>query len=280
MAGWITRWWLHPATAALDVDDPETTSRRREIIRGKRFLRRLYAEWYDLIRDRLPAGPGDVVELGSGAGFMKERIPGVITTDVLRIEGVDVVLPPDGRLPFADGELRAIVMTNVLHHIPAPRTLFREAARTVGTGGAMVMIEPWVTPWSSFVYRHLHPEPFRPDAETWEIPSPGPLSGANGALPWILFHRDRERFENEFPEWPVASIEPLMPLTYLFSGGVSMRALCPEWMYGPCRVIERALGHGAAMFALIALRRTAAGASQGTGPFQLERTVVGALPRP
>ncbi len=263
MAGFLTRWLQHPLTAGLDVDDPETTSRRRAIIRGKRFLSRLYSEWYDLIRARLPSGAGDVVELGSGAGFLKERIPGAVTTDVFPVEGVDLVLPPDGRLPFPDGAVKAVVMTDVLHHIPAPRALFREAARAVRPGGAMVMIEPWVSPWSRFVYGRLHSEPFRPEAETWEFPSTGPLSGANGALPWILFHRDRARLEKEFPEWRIAAVEPLMPVAYLLSGGVSMRALCPGWMYGPCRAVERALGPGAAMFALIVLDRTAAGATKG-----------------
>ena len=120
------------------------------------------------------------------------------------------------------------------------------------------MIEPWVTPWSSFVYRRFHSEPFRTEAEEWEFPGRGPLSGANGALPWILFERDRIRFEREFPEWSIPVIEPLMPFAYLMSGGVSLRAFCPGWAYGPWRAFERSLGAAgrrAAMFALIALVR-------------------------
>jgi SAM-dependent methyltransferase len=247
----------HPLTAGLHVDDPRTTERRRSIIRGKAFLSRLYREWYDLIRRRIPDGVGPVVELGSGAGFMKECIPGVVTTDVLDVEGVDCVLHPDGRLPFADRSLRAIVMTDVLHHLGDPRAFFREATRAVGHGGAVVMIEPWVTPWSSFVFRRFHPEPFRPDAGDWEFPSDGPLSGSNQALPWIIFQRDRRRFEREFPSWTIAAVEPLMPFAYLFSGGVSLRSLAPGWAYRGCRLLESGLesaGVHLAMFALIVLR--------------------------
>jgi SAM-dependent methyltransferase len=260
MKAWLQQQLQHPLTAGMDVDDPRTTERRRSIIRSKPFLYRLYQEWYELIRRRLPAGEGEAIELGSGAGFMKEHIPGLITTDVLPLEGVDQVLPMDGRLPYADGSLRAIVMTDVLHHIGTPVQFFAEATRTVRPGGAIVMIEPWVTRWSTFVYRRFHSEPFRPDADQWEFPSSGPLSGANGALPWMMFVRDRARFEREIPAWSIDAIEPLMPLAYLLSGGVSLRSLAPGWAYGPCRLAERALGpvgRRSAMFALVILTRRA-----------------------
>ena len=86
----------------------------------------------------------------------------------------------------------------------------------------------------------------------------GPLSGANGALPWIIFARDRVKFNNEFPEWRIEVIKPIMPFRYLVSGGVSLRALAPVWSFEGWRQIERALDRWSnqlAMFALIVLRR-------------------------
>ena len=41
--------------------------------------------------------------------------------------------------------------------------------------------------------------PFCPEAAAWEIPATGPLSGANGALPWMVFVRDRKRLLSPFP---------------------------------------------------------------------------------
>jgi hypothetical protein len=163
------------------------------------------------------------------------------------------------RLPLADGALRGLVMTNVFHHIPDARAFLREAARTVRRGGALVMIEPWATTWSTIVYRRLHHEPFEPRASDWTVPPAGPLSGANGALPWIVFERDRVRLEREFPEWRVASIEPFMPFRYLVSGGVSLRCLVPAWTYGSWRALERGLTRWMrrwGMFARIVLVRT------------------------
>jgi hypothetical protein len=198
-----------------------------------------------------------VLELGAGGGFMREWVPHLVTSERFPVPHVGVVL--DGlRLPFATRSLRGIVMTNVLHHLPDARAFFLEATRCVRAGGAVAMIEPWVTPWSRFVYRRLHHEPFAPDAASWTIAADGPLSGANGALPWIMFERDRRQFEREFPAWRIERVTPMMPVVYILSGGVSLRSLVPGWSFAPIRALERALApwrRQLAMFALIVLRR-------------------------
>ena len=244
----------HPLTRGADLDDPKTTALRRRIIESKPFLRRIYRDWYETLAADLPAGAGRVLELGSGAGFFREIVPDAICSEIFACPGIDVVL--DGqRTPLADQSLRAIVMTDVFHHLPRAREFFREATRVVRPDGVIAMIEPWVGRWSKFVYRTLHHEPFRPDAKEWEFPSSGPLSGANGALPWIVFERDRAVFDREFPQWRIARVEPFMPLRYLLSGGVSMRSLMPGFMYKPVAAIEKLAGRNAAMFAHIVLRR-------------------------
>jgi hypothetical protein len=78
-------------------------------------------------------------------------------------------------------------MTDVLHHISRPRGFFLRLHAVCAQGGVAAMIEPWVARWSWGVYTHLHYEPFLPETLFWEFPINGPLSGPNGALPWILF---------------------------------------------------------------------------------------------
>ena len=122
------------------------------------------------------------------------------------------------------------------------------------------MIEPWVTRWSQFVYRHLHHEPFEPIA-SWEPASTGPLSGANSAIPWIIFERDRRQFEQEFPGWRIERITPMMPLVYVLSGGVSLRSFAPGWSLGAIRGLEHVVARWnrqLAMFAHIVVRRRSA----------------------
>ena len=247
----------HPLTKDHCIDDPETTELRRRIIREKSFLRDIYRDWYNFIASAIPPGNSPILELGSGGGFLNEIIPNLITSDVLFCSGIKVVL--DGQcLPFEASSLRGIVMVNVLHHIPNIRLFLKEAARCTMPGGVVLAVEPWVTPWSRFIYSKFHHELFEPNALDWEIPKRGPLSGANGALPWILFKRDREQFEAEFPEWNVREIQPFMPFRYLLSGGVSMRALQPGWTTGIWRSFERILDpvmNNLGMFARIVLQR-------------------------
>ncbi|MFI5245429.1 MAG: class I SAM-dependent methyltransferase [Gemmatimonadales bacterium] len=246
----------HPLTKGLDLDDPRTTVLRQRIIREKGFLSKVYREWCVRIRDIVPAGPGRVLELGSGGGILREFIPELLTSDVLALPQLDVVATGEA-LPFGAASLKAIVMTNVFHHVPDARAMLREAARVTRAGGRVVMIEPWNTPWSRLVYRGVHHEPFEPAVRDWALtPGGGPLSAANGALPWIVFERDRRRFEEAFPEWKVASITPFMPLSYVLSGGVSLRVQFPPVTYAFIRGVEELLPQRLfAMFAIIVLER-------------------------
>jgi SAM-dependent methyltransferase len=253
----LRNWLAHPLTRGRGLDDPATTSLRRDIVRSKPFLKAIYDEWYAAIRDSLPTPrdvPGRVLELGSGAGFFNEFVPDAITSEVFPCPGIGVVLDAQ-RMPLADASLRGIAMTDVMHHLPDVRRFFAEATRTVRVGGAIAMVEPWVSGWSKLIYTRLHHEPFRPDAGAWAFPSSRPLSGANGALPWIVFERDRQVFERDFPGWRVERVRPFMALRYLVSGGVSMRSLVPRFLFEPLKDLEEQLGPRAAMFAHVVLRR-------------------------
>ncbi|HNQ86535.1 MAG TPA: methyltransferase domain-containing protein [Deltaproteobacteria bacterium] len=248
-------WLRHPLTRSLDLDDPRTTVLRRSIIRSKPFLEQIYLEWYGWVASRIPPGRLPVVELGSGAGFLDSFIPGLVTSEILRCPFVRVVL--DGcALPFPGSSLRALVMVDVFHHIPDAWAFLREASRCLEPGGRILMVEPWVTAWSRFVYARLHHEPFDPGAASWSFPDSGPLSGANSALPWIVFQRDRALFEERCPGLAIKSIAVERPLTYLLSGGVSLRSLMPGFAYGCFRILEEVpMLRKFGMFARIELRR-------------------------
>lgn len=253
----IKRLLAHPDTRDLSIDDPRTTERRREIIRTNRFLWRIYDEWYRLIAGCIPDGPGRVFEVGSGAGFLAQYIPNLIASEVFFCSNIQLVV--DAReLPFATGSLKAIAMVDVLHHIPNNRAFLGEAQRCLRSGGSIVMIEPWVSTYSRLIYTHLHHEPFDWKTEDWTLPDAGPLSGANGALPWIIFERDRQDFLTDFRELEIRTIRPFMPFRYLVSGGVSMRQLMPEATFPVWRKIESWFGtwpHHWSMFALIHITR-------------------------
>jgi SAM-dependent methyltransferase len=253
----VGRWLAHPLTRDLHPDDPATTKARRQIVASKPFLRRIYAEWYGKLIARLPSLEGEVLELGSGAGFFRELLPEVITSEVFYCEAIQSVI--DARkLPFRDGALRAIVMTDVMHHIPDIEAFLGEAQRTLRSGGRLLMVEPWVSTWSTFIYKRFHSEPFLPEASAWSFPATGPLSGANGALPWIVFDRDMEIFRRRYPTLQLVGIERFMPFRYLLSGGISTRVSMPGWSFVAWRALEGLLApvqRHIAMFALIEIER-------------------------
>jgi SAM-dependent methyltransferase len=242
-----------------DLDAPRTTVRRREIIRQKPFLKNIYLDFYERIERHLEGLiPGDtVVELGSGGGFYQEIRPSVITSDIMALPHIHISFSGT-RMPFKKESLDAVVMIDVLHHIPDARSFFREAGRCLRPGGRMVMIEPANTLWSRFIYQNFHHEAFDPRGN-WEFPSSGPLSSANGALPWILFFRDRGQFEQEFPNLKIKIINNHTPLRYLLSGGLSYQQLLPSSFYpfiAACEKCLSPLNNTLGMFLTVVLETT------------------------
>lgn len=241
----------HPLSRNLDIDNPQTTVVRKQIIVSKPFLTSIYCEWYQ--RLGIPS-TGTVVELGSGGGFLSSLHPNVIMTEVFHLPHISTVADAT-RMPFRSGSVRMFALVDVFHHIPDVQAFLSEAERCLENAGEIVMIEPWNTKWSALVYRYLHPEPFEPSAD-WTIPKTGPLSGANSALPWIVFDRDKYLFTQRFPKLTIETIKLLMPASYLLSGGVSMRSLAPGMTYSAIRLLENQLPQSMfAMFAMIRLIR-------------------------
>lgn len=240
-----------------NLDDPQTTQKRIEIIHQKKFLKAIYQEWYSLIKAEIPSSFNWIVEIGSGPGFLKESIPTLIKTEIFYLPGMDIILDAHF-LPFSPNSISAIVMTDVFHHLSDPRQFFQGSTQALTDGGRIVMIEPWASDWSRWIYPHFHHEPFDPFMKEWRFPSSGPLSGSNQALPWIIFQRDRVVFLKEFPDLKVIKIQPMMPFRYLLSGGVSLRSFMPGWSMGFWRWFETLFfkkNNSWAMFSMIVIEK-------------------------
>ena len=176
--------------------DLDVLRRHREIWTRRPELRAVYEEWF---RDLLSCVEGrePVVELGAGPGFLGEFRPGVIATDVHLSPWVDVVA--DGcALPFRDGSVGAVIMTDVLHHLPHPLDFLREMSRVLRPGGRVAMIEPWISPFSFLVYRYLHHEDcsLRVDvANPFGASAKRALEG-NAAIPFLLVKQVGRRWDS------------------------------------------------------------------------------------
>ena len=228
---------LPETTEIKDLDAPIVSEIHKEILSKKYILRKIYIDFYQTFKNALADRlSGLVVEIGSGGGFLKEVIPEVITTDVSPSPSIDFIIK-DNQLPFQNNSVRAFFLQNVLHHVSNPKVLFFELERCLINGGKIIMIEPYVSLWGRFIYEHFHHEPCNVHSG-WETIGTGRLTGANSALPWIIFCRDKKIFEKEFPGLEIKKIVPHTPTLYLISGGFSFKQLLPNYTYNFLKVIE------------------------------------------
>jgi len=238
----IIEWLKLPEIRDIEnLDDPGVTLLHAKIIRQKSFLKKLYVDFYREFLKAVPQPRGKtIVELGSGGGFIKDVIANVTTSDILNLPNVDRVFSALD-MPFENSSVDAFFMVDVLHHISDPKAFFKEALRCLKIGGKIVMIEPANTCWSRFIYKNFHHEPFDTQAPRQLAAGGGPLSKANGALPWIIFSRDRRNFEKEFPSLRIVGMKNHTPFRYLLSGGLTLRQLLPAFTYPVVKGIEYVL---------------------------------------
>jgi SAM-dependent methyltransferase len=206
-------------------------------------LRTLYGDWYGRVAGALPpTSLGLRVELGSGPGFARHFIPDLQLTDVVGGPWHDHECRAEA-LPFADGSVGALVLFDVLHHLPAPRAFFAEATRVLAPGGRIVLCEPYVSPLSYPIYRWFHEEPLDMSVDPLATHGAGDRDpfDSNQAIPTLLFGRGQAAFRAAFPSLAVVSVEHLAGPSYPASGGFSRRPLLPGPLWSALHRLETRL---------------------------------------
>lgn len=228
MTSLLKRILKEPALRGLDQDAPDTTELHRKLIQQKKGLYQVYERIYAKYGECAKRCPfeGIFIEIGSGGGFAKEFMPTIKTTDILPLPGVDEIVDAHN-MPWPDASVSGIFMQNVLHHLPNPRAFFTDAVRVLKPGGRILMIEPYHSILASIIRKTFHHEPYDEHATQWILPpGGGPLSMSNLALPWIIFCRDRDQFEKEYPEFTL-HVRTHTILSYFITGGITYRSLIP-----------------------------------------------------
>ncbi len=227
-----------------DTEAQEVLFRHRRVWEEKPVLRRIYNEEFfaRLLSSKTPGGIS--VEVGGGPGFFKQRLPSVISTDLVLCPWLDVVADAQA-LPFQTSSVTNVLGLDVLHHLAAPMKFLKEAERVLVQGGRLVLVEPWVTPFSYFIYRYFHQEDCDLSAHPSELGdsrvTPGKKAfDGNQAIPYLLFGtRNRQKTLAALPRFTCLAAEPFCLFAYLLSFGFKPMNLLPEFLYPAVSMLER-----------------------------------------
>jgi len=260
--GAVTNLLLEKEARLTNLDGEARLQAHAAVLARKRMISDVFKEMnqtFLFLEACYLKGTGLRVELGAGVFPLCLTDPDVKSSDLVPSTQFDLVVDAQ-HMQFNDGEVKTLFGQNCFHHFPEPRKFFKEARRVLAPGGGILLIEPYYGPFASLLYKRLFAsEGFDKQAAAWEVPMQGPMSGANQALSYLVFVRDRTAFEKEFPEFELVMMKPLRSYArYLLSGGLNFRQLVPDLMVPLLRWCELLLAPFETLLALhhiIVLRR-------------------------
>ena len=217
----------------------DNLKRQRSAWDGKASLRAVYHYWYRKIVAEL-AELRPTVELGCGCGNFREFYSEIIATDVFHTPWCDQITDAC-RMSFNSNSVGNLILFDVLHHIPTPLDFIFEAIRVLMPGGRIIMVEPFISLWSRFVYGYFHHEHFDPNADLFDSSKNKNVNVAaysNGATSNIIFYQRYSQFMTLFPELKLVKREPFSFIVYPLTGGFSRFSIIPAFAVVPLSQLE------------------------------------------
>jgi SAM-dependent methyltransferase len=247
---------LEPKLQGIDLQGFDRIALHAEILAQKPLIREVFKEFYDtsisLDRMYFDDVAGSRIELGAGTSLFRKYYSDVISTDVQPAPHLDAVIDAQD-MNLRDESVRAIFAINCFHHFADPCKFFDELLRVLKPGGGCVLIDPYFGLLSRILYKRLFSsEAYDCSARDWDYCADAKKSARpNQALTYLVFFRDRAKFDTLFPQLEIVHSRVLPNyIRYLLSGGLNFRQVVPSFLTPLLRKLEVALLRFAPIFGL------------------------------
>lgn len=226
----------------INADGDERIQAHKAVLKRKPKLQSIFDENFDqmaALAARYFNAKGLKIELGSGAVSMKQRYEDIKTSDIVSSQNNDLTLDALN-MHLHDQSVAMFFAQNVFHHFNDPEKFFDELMRVLKPGGGVILLEPYYGPLASIIYKNFIPgETFDKTQKSWNSDNEGPMIGANQALSYIVFNRDRKKFQALYPDIEISFMcIQNNYLRYILSGGLNFRKLIPDAFHRVLKCFE------------------------------------------
>lgn len=195
-------------------------------------LQAVYKHWAARMSRYLSDVNGRSIELGCGCGALSQHLD-LVKTDIYKHPWVDEVVDACN-MPYQNGECANLLAIDMLHHLPEPSCFFDETNRVLAKDGRLIMIEPYISCFSYFIYRFLHHEPFDMKVDPFgnnNLIDKHSGEVCNEAIPTMIFTRSQKLFLAKWPQLNLISLDFSDFLVYPMTGGFSRHSWLPaKWI--------------------------------------------------
>ncbi len=210
-------------------------------------LKVYFTDLYSYLNSRLDR-ESSYLEIGSGAGISKIFLKNenIKRTDILSWPAGSVQGEVDAHeLPFSDGQFKGVIGIDMLHHMPFPYKVIKEALRVTTDDGIIVFVEPYVSFLSYPIYKIFHNEKtsFRFEvSEAKPMVGNAPEDGNQTVCQRVFLSRQGKQILKHLTyDGFLVSIEYIHPLSFFLTGGLSRPLPTPAKLITICQRVERKL---------------------------------------